>query len=193
MEQWKLDAKRMRFEENRPINAITEHVHDKYFPDVATHLLKDRIRSVIKRSPEYVKSKGITAAPEKSDEKILSSLSIKKTPQQHAESLGLPIMGFARRVDRLSSEGYNIREGNGLLWLEKETVQNMEPTTLDVDWDGKRLVRFALIGDTHINSKYTQLTYLHDFYRECERQGIRHVYHAGDIDEGGADASRPPV
>ena len=65
-----------------------------------------------------------------------------------------------------------------------EVVQNFEPSVKEVQWKGNHIVRFGLMGDTQINSKYTQLTYLHDFYDECERQGIKHVYHTGDIDEG---------
>lgn len=66
----------------------------------------------------------------------------------------------------------------------QEVVQNVEPETLTVDWRGSRIVRFGLLGDTHLNSKYAQITHLHSFYDECHRQGIRHIYHAGDIDEG---------
>jgi len=63
-------------------------------------------------------------------------------------------------------------------------VQNFEPQTLDANWEGNQKVRFALLGDTHINSKYAQVTYLHQFYDECRRQRIKHVYHTGDIDDG---------
>ena len=65
-----------------------------------------------------------------------------------------------------------------------EVVQNFEPTTVDVNWKGNRRVRFAVVSDTHLNNKYTQITYLNQFYEECKRQGIKHVYHAGDIDDG---------
>jgi len=65
-----------------------------------------------------------------------------------------------------------------------EVVQNFEPTEHSAVWKGNLKIRFGLMGDTHINSKFTQLTYLHQFYDECKRQGIAHVYHTGDIDEG---------
>lgn len=65
-----------------------------------------------------------------------------------------------------------------------EVVQNFEPSVKSVDWHGNSIVRFGLMGDTQINSKYTQITYLHRFYDECKKQGIKHVYHTGDIDEG---------
>ena len=65
-----------------------------------------------------------------------------------------------------------------------EVVQNLEPSIKTVDWKGNRIVRFALMGDTQINSKYTQITHLHSFYDEAEKRGIKHIYHTGDIDEG---------
>lgn len=65
-----------------------------------------------------------------------------------------------------------------------EVVQNFEPIIKSVDWHGNSIVRFGLMGDTQINSKYTQLTYLHKYYDECQKQGITHVYHTGDMDEG---------
>lgn len=63
-------------------------------------------------------------------------------------------------------------------------LENLTPKTHSVEWDGNQLVTFGLIGDTHINSKYTQLTYLRDFYSLCANRGIADIYHTGDIDEG---------
>jgi UDP-2,3-diacylglucosamine pyrophosphatase LpxH len=62
--------------------------------------------------------------------------------------------------------------------------ENRDPNIIDVNWRGNKTVRFGLMGDTQLNSNYTQLTHLHNFYDECRRQGIKDVYHTGDIDEG---------
>lgn len=68
---------------------------------------------------------------------------------------------------------------------DKFTVfENLAPTTHVQEWGGNRVLSFGLISDTHINSKYTQLTYLRNFYEICSRRGIKDIYHAGDIDEG---------
>lgn len=66
----------------------------------------------------------------------------------------------------------------------REVYENHEPKILKVDWGGNKLVRFGLMGDTQFNSKYTQITYLHDFYDVCAEEGIKHIYHTGDIDDG---------
>lgn len=63
-------------------------------------------------------------------------------------------------------------------------IENREPSVLTVNWKGNRLVRFGLVGDTHINNKYAQLSYLRDMYDRLATAGIKHVYHTGDIDDG---------
>ena len=63
-------------------------------------------------------------------------------------------------------------------------VQNQEPKRHKLKWDGTKVLRFAIIGDTQIGSKYAQLTHLHDFYNLCESEGIVDVYHTGDITDG---------
>lgn len=68
---------------------------------------------------------------------------------------------------------------------DKFTVfENLDPTTHTKEWSGNQILSFGLISDTHINSKYTQLTYLHKFYEICSQRGVKDIYHAGDIDEG---------
>lgn len=63
-------------------------------------------------------------------------------------------------------------------------LENLTPKHHALDWDGGQVIRFGLMGDTQINSKYTQLTHLHRFYDICEQMGINTVFHVGDMDEG---------
>ena len=63
-------------------------------------------------------------------------------------------------------------------------IQNQEPTTHKAKWDGTKVIRFGLMGDTQFGSKYAQITHLHNFYDLCEREGITDVYHTGDITDG---------
>jgi hypothetical protein len=64
------------------------------------------------------------------------------------------------------------------------SLQNTVASTHTKDWANNRVITFGLMGDTQINSKYTQLTYLHHFYALCAERGVTEVYHTGDIDEG---------
>ena len=67
---------------------------------------------------------------------------------------------------------------------KKVVVQNQEPNHHKLKWDGTDVIRFAIMGDTQIGSKYAQLTHLHSFYDLCEKEGITDVYHTGDLTDG---------
>lgn len=67
---------------------------------------------------------------------------------------------------------------------KKVVVQNQEPERHTANWDGTETIRFALMGDTQFGSKYAQISYLHDFYDLCMREGIHNVYHTGDVTDG---------
>lgn len=67
---------------------------------------------------------------------------------------------------------------------DRVVVQNHEPVHCEYNWNGTKELRFGLIGDTQMGSKYTQLTYLHTFYDLCKQEGIEDIYHTGDITEG---------
>lgn len=64
------------------------------------------------------------------------------------------------------------------------TTQNYTTETIRPAWDGITTIKFGLIGDTHISNKWTQLTFLHEYYDICERENVPIVYHCGDIDDG---------
>ena len=63
-------------------------------------------------------------------------------------------------------------------------VQNQEPESIDSGWSGDRVIRFGLMGDTQLGSKYTQISHLKTFYDICKNEGITEVYHTGDITDG---------
>ena len=69
--------------------------------------------------------------------------------------------------------------------IEKRVVvQNQEPEHHESKWDGTTVIRFGIMGDTQFGSKYAQLSYLHEYYDLCAREGITDVYHTGDITDG---------
>lgn len=67
---------------------------------------------------------------------------------------------------------------------DRPVVQNHEPEHISNDWKGTQTIRFALMGDTQFGSKYAQITHLHKFYDLCVKEGIKNVYHTGDITDG---------
>ena len=48
----------------------------------------------------------------------------------------------------------------------------------------ENVIRFGLIGDTHIGSLYQRTDALRAFYAHCEREGISDVLMAGDVIDG---------
>lgn len=67
---------------------------------------------------------------------------------------------------------------------KRVVIQNMEPEHHTGRWDGGSTLKFAIMGDTQFGSKYAQITYLHEFYDLCVKEGITSVYHTGDITDG---------
>lgn len=64
------------------------------------------------------------------------------------------------------------------------TIQNQEPEYHKAKWDGTEIIRFAIMGDTQLGSKYAQITHLHNFYDLCAKENITDVYHTGDVTDG---------
>lgn len=87
-----------------------------------------------------------------------------------------------KEIDNLHSLGINIKEENGFFKIK--TLAETESNVYDLDWTGNKIIRFGLMGDTQINSKYAQITHLHTLYDFYKSEGIKNVYHTGDIDEG---------
>ena len=63
-------------------------------------------------------------------------------------------------------------------------IQNQEPSVHNSKWSGTKVLKFAIIGDTQFGSKYTQISHLKSFYELCASEGIKDVYHTGDITDG---------
>ena len=63
-------------------------------------------------------------------------------------------------------------------------VHNVEPTKHKRKWDGATEIKIAVIGDTHLGSKYTQFKHLNDFYDVCKSEGVKDIYHVGDLTDG---------
>lgn len=68
---------------------------------------------------------------------------------------------------------------------EKRTVfENLNPTVHKQHICKNKIITFGLMGDPQLNSKYSQITYLHQYYDICEDREITDVYNTGDVDEG---------
>ena len=85
-------------------------------------------------------------------------------------------------IEELTEDGFNINEVDGTYILMKVPEQKANKVTRD--WQGNKVIRFGVVSDTHMGSKYTQMTFLRHLYDVFEAEGLDTVYHAGDISEG---------
>jgi UDP-2,3-diacylglucosamine pyrophosphatase LpxH/biotin operon repressor len=115
---------------------------------------------------------------------MLAKLKQGATLEQLSVVTALPELAVKGYIQSLRDGGLQVDECNGAYKVAMQVFENNEPSETVVDWKGNRIVRFGIASDTHINSKYTQLTHLHNLYDLFAAEGIKHVYNAGDIDEG---------
>lgn len=115
-------------------------------------------------------------------ETLMKALTKGTTFGELATALGVTERIAIAMVDEKKRSGYNVRETSGIWKINNDLIPS-ENHYKD-KWNGKRTLRFGLMGDTQINSKYTQLSHLHRLYDFYAEEGIKVVYHTGDIDEG---------
>jgi biotin operon repressor len=151
------------------------------FPGLKHFEVKEKIRGYIRSKIESEPAEKKTADLE---ETILAKLKKGATLEQLSVATALPELAVKGYIQELENKGLEI-ETNGIDYkIKTQVIENQEPRVKDAGWSGDQIIRFGLMGDTQINSKYTQLTHLHKYYDICESEGISDVYHTGDIDEG---------
>lgn len=164
--------------------AVAQNMHDKCGIDLPGEKWKNQYRSItgLSHKARAERSHKESDAREVTDEQILSALGVKRTPQQDADILHVPVTAFVRRADKLKDAGYNITEAAGTIWLERAALPSY--AELREPYDGETKIAFGVVSDTHLCNKNQQLTYLNDFYDRCAAEGITTIYHAGDISDG---------
>ena len=96
--------------------------------------------------------------------------------------------GLTERIARahiadLRDGGYCIDEMDDWFALAKtcdHTVQNR----IEKAWSGEKILRFGVVSDPHVGSKYAQYTLLHRLYDTFKSEGIDISYCPGDMTEG---------
>jgi predicted phosphodiesterase len=86
-------------------------------------------------------------------------------------------------VDDLRHHGYQVMELGGELSL-RTSVATETRNELHLDWNGDKVLRFGVVSDTHLGSKYQQLTHLNTIYDTFVKEGIDTVYNPGDLTDG---------
>lgn len=123
--------------------------------------------------------------PAKQEVPLRDKILKEKGPRQMEEMAKIAGVGtdvIASCIDALEAEGFTfVRNGEVFVRTKVENTGN----TVDLShlFD-KRYLKFGIISDTHLDSKYERLDILNAVYDEFKKEGIHNVFHAGDISEG---------
>jgi len=167
---------------------IAEAVKESFTPDKNIYKIKEIVRKSITKTDEYKVKCGTGEAdqPIRSCGNIMQTaiekLKVGTTLDALAQSIGLSAGITTSLIGELRGQGYNIQEAGSEIKISTVVVPGLN--IINSSWDGNKIIRFGLMGDTQINSKYTQITHLHRLYDVYAQEGIGDVYHVGDIDEG---------
>jgi predicted phosphodiesterase len=96
-----------------------------------------------------------------------------------ADACDVPPKRIREALERLGHDGYRVAEQEG----SRVVLQRVPPPSLNVHkalFKGEDVV-FGVISDTHLSSKHERLEELHMAYRVMEDEGIKTVYHPGDL------------
>lgn len=88
-------------------------------------------------------------------------------------------------MEALKQGGHNIQIISGAVELSRE-IPKGEPTQIDVSKLEGDKVRFGLVSDNHLGSKYARMDVLNALFDIYEREGIKTVYQCGNMIDGEA-------
>lgn len=179
------------YKSNATNNEMTLKTKEIY-PEISYEKADSRMRhtletlngegKIVRRKDGVKSEKTVNSRTEVTSENIIELLKKGITYKELSERCGFSETITKQMVDELKAKGYNIIENGNIVELSDFVVE--KENRISLDWGGEQIIRFGLMGDTQINSKYTQLTHLHRLYDIYKQEGIKAVYHTGDIDEG---------
>ncbi len=149
----------------------------KEYPDL--ELTDGQIRDAVRwRTRDKVKPKDPVDIHEATKKALVKGSTVKEI----AETTGKTERLILAAIEDLKEQGIQIVEIDGRYKICKDIVP--QKNVIAEDWRGNRIIRFGVVSDTHLCSKWQQLTHLNTMYDIFEQEGIETVYHAGDITEG---------
>lgn len=117
-----------------------------------------------------------------SDIKLVVLEEIQKgTSYQKLEEKGLSKRVAAALIEDLKEEGFEIGIAGDNIEMLKTPMEYKEH---EENWHGEHEIIFGLVSDTHLCSKYQQITFLNEAYDKFAELGIKTVYNCGDISDG---------
>lgn len=114
--------------------------------------------------------------------KVLLNVRTPFSQESIAKKYGVEIEQVQTVFDSLVENGYRFVENNGLYLRSKssEVGANFDASKLFKNG----LLHFGIVSDTHLGSKFERLDALEVMYNKFQKEGIKTVFHVGDLTDG---------
>jgi len=86
-------------------------------------------------------------------------------------------------IEAITEEGYLINIIEDKISLGK-SIAPPEPITINIKPFYNKTIKFGVVSDAHLNSKYERLGVLNALYDLFEKEGIKNVFQAGNMIDG---------
>lgn len=174
MKTWQERAEELKFDENISWTKIEPELQ-KEFPKINFNTIRQYLRS----TDRYKQKKEFKTTLE-----VIDVVKKGATLKEIVKSTGLSERMVSATIDDLKDQGFNIELSQDGKYNVSTVIDETAQNIIKSNWNGEKIIRFGLKSDAQINSKFTQITHLHSLYDWYEREGLKKVYDAGDIDEG---------
>lgn len=116
---------------------------------------------------------------------LLKKRNLAWTVEQLCDHFNCGPANIRKAIETLAAEGKNFGVHNNMIELATE-IRKGEPLIIDQRHLTGQKVRFGVVSDNHLGSKYERLDVLKALYAIFEEAGIKTVYNAGNMIDGEA-------
>lgn len=114
---------------------------------------------------------------------VLGSIRKRLYPKEElCRQYGISDQQLQHVLDGIQNSGYVLMDYGDSVKIVKDYIPRNNETK--ENWNGDKIIRFGVVSDTHIGSKWMQITVLNKLYEIFNQEGLDTVYHVGDITEG---------
>jgi predicted phosphodiesterase len=178
---WKQEIKELVKNGNNTYEA-SRIVITKYKLTQPIETIRYHARKAKEGSLKTIPKKDLVKSSAEIESKIIKLLKEPISIKTIADKLEIDLHKAYEIISGLNTKGHNIYNDGD--YFSIRTTSDTLVKTHNTRFDGDKVIRFGVVSDTHLNSRYAQITLLHQAYDEMQKQGIECVYHCGDIDEG---------
>jgi cell fate (sporulation/competence/biofilm development) regulator YlbF (YheA/YmcA/DUF963 family) len=176
----KKEAKRLKF----TVNVAWEKMASEMESIFKKKYSNSKIRDFLRVTSEYKEwqQKNTDKTSDNINIKVLKALEKEQTKCELCKKFNITERVLNAIIDDLKEDGFLVIEFNDKLKLCKTAVSGSN--IYEEDWEGNKIIRFGVISDCHLGSKWQQLTFLNHLYDVFLTEGITTVYNCGDLVDG---------